>query len=287
MSTLKLSDLKEAGYNPRFISDKRLTNLSKSMGKYGDLSGVVFNQRSKTLVSGHQRLKTLRVAGVKTQIETKKAKDKFGTVAEGYIVAKLDSGELRIPLRIVDWSDKKVEMAANIAANAHGGDFDKEKLGAILKKLENGKEFDVDTIGLDPLSIRGLVGKVDVLGEGGSGNGSGGEFQEFDEDSFDLEHTCPKCNFQFNTSAASKSGGKPKINKRVEATKKTLADKKAKKAKAEKADKKSGKKDKGDKVKSKKSFKPEKSSKKIEAKPEKSGKKKRLNKLGKPKKKVK
>lgn len=278
MSQFKLADLKEAGYNPRFISDKRLINLSKSMSKYGDLSGVVFNQRTKTLVSGHQRLKTLRVADVKTKIETKKVKDKFGTVAEGHIVAKLDTGELRIPFRVVDWSDKKVEMAANIAANAHGGDFDKEKLGAILRKLENGKEFDVDTIGLDPLSLRGLIGKHDALEDSDGGPGANGSFQEYDEDSFDLEHTCPKCNFQFNTSAASKSGNKPKVNKRVEAAKKTLADKKAKKDKAEKAGKKSNgddkpsKKSKGDKVKTKK----------VEGAP-----KKKLNKLAKPKKKSK
>lgn len=279
MKPLKLSDLKEAGYNPRMISDKRLTNLSKSMGKYGDLSGVVFNERNKTLVSGHQRLKTLRVAGVKTRIETKKAKDKFGTVAEGYVIAQLESGELRIPLRVVDWSDKKVEMAANIAANAHGGDFDKEKLGAILRKLENGKDFDVDVIGLDPLSLRGLIGAVETLGGEGGGNGSDGSFQEFDEDSFDLEHTCPKCKFQFNTSASSKSGGKPKINKRVEATRKTLAAKAAKKAKDEKSDGKKSKKNKVEKSAKSKGDKKVKSAKLLQV-----GKKeKRLNKVGKKK----
>ncbi len=219
--SLTLKDLKEAGYNPRVISDKRLGNLAKSMSTYGDLSGVVFNTRTKTLISGHQRLKTLRMAGIKTKIVTKKVKDNHGTTEEGYILAKTESGELRLPIRLVSWSDKKTEKAANIAANAHGGDFDREKLGALLRDLETSKQFDIDTIGLDPLSLRGLMMKNGVDLPGSKGGAGGGEFQEFDEDSFEFQHTCPKCSFQFNTSAASKSGAGKKPSKQAEAAKAT------------------------------------------------------------------
>ncbi len=229
----KLSDLKEAGYNPRVISSKRLSNLHKSMTTYGDLSGVVFNVKTKTLISGHQRLKPLRDAGIKVEIKTKPITDKFGTVAEGYVVAKTSAGELRIPYREVSWSDKKAEYAANIAANAHGGDFDRTKLGTLLAALEKGKSFDIDVLGLDPLSVRSLMPKMPNV-EGG-GDDDGESFQEYGEDSFDFEHQCPKCKFQFNSSSASKpKKDKPQPKAPKLDVKKAKAEVKAKKIKAEK-----------------------------------------------------
>jgi len=236
---LKLTDLREAEYNPRIISAKRLENLQKSMLRFGDLSGVVFNESTKKLVSGHQRLKTIREAGLETEIVTSKRKDKHGTVAEGYIIAKTPDGEIRLPLRVVNWADKKAEIAANIAANAHGGDFDRTKLGALLVKLEKGKAFDIDTLGLDPLSLRGLMQVMPTLGTKGEGGGEedGESFPEYGEDSFDLHHTCPKCKFRFSASASSKKAPGPKENKQVEAAKKTKAAKKDAEKKASKKSK--------------------------------------------------
>lgn len=224
--SLTLHDLKEASYNPRVISAKKLGGLSRSMRRYGDLSGVVFNRRTKTLISGHQRLKTLRVDGVKTKIVTERRTDNFGTVAEGHVIAFTDDGEIRLPIRIVDWNDRKSEMAANIAANAHGGDFDNVKLGVVLQKLQAGKEFDVDTIGLSTTSMRNLISKVAPLENtvnthvtiGGKKARNEREW-EFDlskrkrrapsseyDDETDLDfhqpvvfaHTCPHCSHQFN-----------------------------------------------------------------------------------------
>lgn len=232
--SLKLSDLKEAKYNPRVISSKRLENLAKSIIQYGDLSGVVFNKRTNTLISGHQRLKTLREAGIKTKIITKKVKDKHGTIEEGFIHASTEHGEIRLPLRVVDWTDKKSEMAANIAANAHGGDFDRAKLGAILAKLEPGKKFDIDLIGLDPLAIRTLLPAVGGKDKD-TGEDTGGSFQEFDEGSFEFQHVCPKCKFQFNDSAASKVkvSKDDKKSKKIESEAKSKKSSKAKPKKVE------------------------------------------------------
>lgn len=236
MSTRQLKDLKEAGYNPRVISSKRLENLHKSMTTYGDLSGVVFNRKTKTLISGHQRLKPLRGSSVNTKIVTKPVTDEFGTVAEGHIVAVTSAGTLRIPYREVDWSDKKAEIAANIAANAHGGDFDRAKLGTLLEKLDVGKKFDINILGLDPLSIRNLMPKLPTLGTDGPDENGEESFQEYGEESFDFQHTCPKCKFQFNESAASK----PKKAKPEPKAPKLKVSKKAKeeaKAKAGKSSK--------------------------------------------------
>lgn len=212
----KLKDLKEAKYNPRIISQKRLDNLHRSMSTYGDLSGVVFNVRTNTLISGHQRLKGLRKPGVKTKIDTHKVTDAFGTVAEGYIIAKTEAGVLRIPYREVDWSDKRSEKAANIAANAHGGDFDHGKLAVLLEDIQKDKKFDIDVVGIDPLMAKKLLANVPGItalgGTKASGGGDDGEDDDvLDENSFEFEHTCPKCKFQFNSSTSKpKAAPKPK-----------------------------------------------------------------------------
>jgi hypothetical protein len=123
LAALTVKKLKPAEYNPRSITTQRLNKLKDSISIFGDLSGVVFNVRTNTLVSGHQRLTTMGDA--ETKIVQKPSTDKMGTVSTGYILAKTSKGEIRVPFRAVDWDINK-EKAANIAANAHGGNFDKE-----------------------------------------------------------------------------------------------------------------------------------------------------------------
>ena len=208
VSKRKIEELREADYNPRIISTKRLENLNNSLNTYGDLSGIVFNVHTKTLISGHQRLKNFRSNGKNVRIETKQVTDAFGTVAEGYVVVKTDAGTLRIPYREVKWSDKKAEMAANIAANARGGDFDNGKLAILLDKLQTSRKFDVDVLGIDPLTAKKLLATVNLPtlknGQVDDSEDDDASFPEYGEDSFDFEHTCPKCKFQYNTSAAKK-----------------------------------------------------------------------------------
>lgn len=208
-SHLEVKDLKEADYNPRWITDKRVKALQKSIETFGDLSGVVFNRRTKTLVSGHQRLKTIREK--KTRIVTKACTDKFGTVELGYIEVKDKNGLIQIPFRVVDWSDKKVEMAANVAANAQGGQFDNKKLGQVLAKLSK-DTFDVELLGLDDVTVKTLVNDFEKASglqnakskpaptgkdKGKSGKSDG--FQKLSPEDMeeDFEHECPKCNYRW------------------------------------------------------------------------------------------
>lgn len=187
-----------AEYNPRFITEKRLTALGKSYETYGDLSGIVYNRRSKTLVSGHQRIKTLK--DKKTRIITQPHKDQFGTVAVGYVEVSLKDGDYKIPYRVVDWSDVKAEKAANIAANAHGGEFDNSKLSKLLEEIES-DTFDIELLGLDPLTVRQLTSQGRKEGSTSDPEAEDYEgevgFEEYGDESFDLQHTCPRCKFQF------------------------------------------------------------------------------------------
>ena len=130
-----LADLKAASYNPRTITDKELKTLGSSIQALGDLSGIVFNVHSQRLVSGHQRVKSIK--GKKTKIVRQaQKKDALGTVAIGYVEVAQDGATIKIPYREVDWPDKQMEMLANVNANAAGGQFDQVKLGAVLAQLE-------------------------------------------------------------------------------------------------------------------------------------------------------
>lgn len=206
ISKLKtIGQLREAKYNPRHITDSRLKDLGNSLASFGDLSGVVFNGSAKSgvLISGHQRIKSIK--DWSTVIELKKTKDAHGTVGIGYIHATCPNTKkkISIPMRVVSWTDRKAEFAANIAANAHGGEFDNKKLAELVNKLDT-STIDPSIMGLDPLQLRGLqqrLGKAKT-GDGmaaGQMNGSSGKFREITEEEMDekLEHKCPRCNFQF------------------------------------------------------------------------------------------
>lgn len=129
---MKVKDLAPNKKNPRKITDERLEMLRKSLVKFGDLSGFVYNQRSKSLVSGHQRQKVVP-PNATIKIETKHKKPtSTGTVADGYV---LIDGE-RFKYREVDW-DKKTEAEALIAANAHGGEWDADLLKVLSVDVPN------------------------------------------------------------------------------------------------------------------------------------------------------
>lgn len=142
---MKLTDLKPAAYNPRKITDAQLARLKKSLDEFGDLSGIVFNVRTQTLIGGHQRIKNI---DADCKITKKPYTDKTGTVALGYIEA--ESG--RMTYREVDWSEEK-EKKANIAANKHGGEFDDDLLKELLDDLKLEDPLDIELIGFDEIPL--------------------------------------------------------------------------------------------------------------------------------------
>lgn len=139
---MKVKDLKPAGYNPRKISPEKLAALKKSMEEFGDLSGIVLNVRTQTVIGGHQRIKNMDPSW---KIIKKPQTDKTGTTAAGYV----ETPHGRLTYREVDWPEEKEKMA-NIAANRHGGEFDDELLKELLDdlKLED-PALDIELIGFD------------------------------------------------------------------------------------------------------------------------------------------
>lgn len=138
----KLSDLTAHPRNPRKISDPKLKMLEKSLARFGDLSGFVWNVRFNRLVGGHQRGKVLP-PDAEIHATPLKEKSKVGTVAAGHV---LIDGE-RFAYREVDW-DENIEKAAMIAANKHGGEWDFKILPELLLDLDQ-MNFDLELTGFD------------------------------------------------------------------------------------------------------------------------------------------
>ena len=136
--------------NPRKISDKKLKMMAKSLHEFGDLSGVVHNLSSGTLVGGHQRIK---IMGDLPPVITQKYKKptRTGTLAEGYIEYE---GE-RFTYREVKWGPEK-ETAAMIAANNQGGENDFAILSDMITHLDS-INLDLDLIGLDEKEIENIM----------------------------------------------------------------------------------------------------------------------------------
>jgi hypothetical protein len=206
-SPKSITDLRGATYNPRVITPKQLAALKRSIEQFGDLSGVVFNATSGVLVSGHQRLKTIKGKPTKI-VKTAQKKDTQGTVAIGHIaVTEADGAVTKIPYREVQWDDKLTEMAANVAANAAGGEFDQAKLGSILAKLEKSK-FDIELTSVDTFDLTKAIGKFKKSANENSDDGSTGDSSKFevvDPTSIKFEHKCPKCGYQFDSKSAGKT----------------------------------------------------------------------------------
>jgi hypothetical protein len=129
MDRLPIDALTADPRNPRRISDRARAGLSVSLETFGPLD-LVFNEETKQIVSGHQRIAALKAAGAIEMIH-----DGEWCYIEHPITHE------RFPVRMVRWSEERQRMANLVANNAHlGGEFTEDAI-AQLRELENEPEF--------------------------------------------------------------------------------------------------------------------------------------------------
>lgn len=150
-------DIKAAEYNPRVISDEAKIGLSKSIDKFGDLSGITWNKKTKRLVTGHQRWTDL----------TSKYKDlQFKHISPDRVeISSKSKGPLGFYVRIVDW-DRATEKAANVTANNTyiSGYFDTEALQAVMADIKlNLEEFEFNSLQFDKMMDGGWISDITVV----------------------------------------------------------------------------------------------------------------------------
>lgn len=126
---IPVAKLKAAEYNPRRAlkpGDVEYEKLKRSITEFGYVEPVIWNKQTGNVVGGHQRLTVMRDLGI-TEIDC--------------VVVDLD------PMR---------EKALNVALNKIQGEWDKDKLAALLTEF-NGSEFDVTLTGFDAAEVDELL----------------------------------------------------------------------------------------------------------------------------------
>jgi ParB-like nuclease family protein len=119
-----LSELKPAPYNPRTISQDALNGLAASLERFGVVEPIIWNQRSKNIVGGHQRFEVLKQRGD----------------AEAQVI-------------VVDLSDAD-EKALNVTLNnPHIAGSFTDNLQEILTSLQLGDAAMLESLRLDNLLV--------------------------------------------------------------------------------------------------------------------------------------
>lgn len=104
----RIADMNRAAYNPRVDlqpEDEEYQATERSLKRHGLVQPIVWNRRTNTVVSGHQRL----------------------TVLEA-------QGETEVTVSVVDLDDIQ-EKELNVALNKITGEWDDDKLSVILNEL--------------------------------------------------------------------------------------------------------------------------------------------------------
>lgn len=120
---VKRSQIKEAPYNPRQISEAAFDRLFKAVGEHGIVADPTWNVRTGNLVGGHQRLKAMD----KSMGYPRKVKD------YDVRVLAIDVDEL---------TEKKLNVILNNPSAQ--GEWDLDKLGAL--SLEDGLSLEDDLL---------------------------------------------------------------------------------------------------------------------------------------------
>ena len=173
---MPLADLKPAAYNPRKMRDEARQGLGSSIGKFGMMVPIIWNEQSGNIVGGHQRYDHLMAIG---ETET------------DVVVVNLDHDH---------------EVALNIALNSKQirGDFTKDVVGLLeMSEAQLGNVF--KEIGL--LDLHNYVKrlKFDEKKKGdGDGDGSSGDGGEDDDPPMETGPNavicCPRCKSRWKMS---------------------------------------------------------------------------------------
>lgn len=126
---IPISEIQRAKYNPRKAlkpGDPAYDKLKKAVAQFGLVEPLVWNQRTKNLVGGHQRLSVIE-----------------------------ERGDIAVEVSVVDLNDRE-EKALNLALNRHSGEWDFASLADLLTELDAG-DLDMEITGFDQAELERLM----------------------------------------------------------------------------------------------------------------------------------
>jgi hypothetical protein len=169
---LPISVLKADPKNPRKISDEALAGLGLSLETFGPLD-IVWNETTKQLVSGHQRVDRLKAAGA----------TEFVRDGEWCYIEHPKNKE-RFPVRIVAWDEVRQRMANLVANNpALSGDFTEDAIEQ-ARSLEDEAHY-------HELQLYKLIAAGEAKLDASSADGEGSKDQSAElRENFQIVVTC-------------------------------------------------------------------------------------------------
>lgn len=164
--------------NPRKLTEDKAMMLAKSLAEFGDLGCIVYNRRTAQLIGGHQRIKHLPEYSTIIIDQVYDPPNRTGTVATGFFEVDGES----FKYREVDWNVTR-EMAANVAANQHGGEWDIPKLTDFINEIDAGN-LDLELLGFSSEELENLMAPTHHM-------------KDRTKDKEAKSITCPHCNESF------------------------------------------------------------------------------------------
>jgi len=150
---IPIHKINPAPYNPRKDlkpGDEEYERLKRSIKEFGYVDPIIWNERTGNLVGGHQRFKILTE----------------------------ESDIKEIAASVVSLSDSE-EKALNIALNKISGDWDEEKLAALLDELQQ-EDFDISLTGYDLEEAEQLIESLSL-------NEALNDIDSIEDDEFDTD----------------------------------------------------------------------------------------------------
>lgn len=139
---IKLTDLVEADYNPRYMSDSERNNLKSSLATFGVVDPIIINLKNNRIIGGHQRYKALiDLIGE----EEADFDQNMNLIVLGDIGWVFPNTDLKI-------ENEDFEKGMNLALNKIQGDWEYEKLNDLLDQLKV-NDFDLEPTGFIEIDV--------------------------------------------------------------------------------------------------------------------------------------
>lgn len=145
---MRLEDIKPAEYNPRVRLtevDHEYKALKASIDEFGLVVPLIVNERTGTLVSGHQRLNVMLAEGVEETevviVDMEPEREKALCIALNKISGQWDYGAL------ADILEELRDSPVDILATGFSDDEIADLLGELQEEIGGGETPDVESVG--------------------------------------------------------------------------------------------------------------------------------------------
>lgn len=138
---IKITDIKEAEYNPRLMQDNEMKKLENSISEFGLVDPIIINLKNNKIIGGHQRYNAI----LSKSYEEDEFNPELNLIRLGDIGWVFMDTELEI-------KDEDHEKALNLALNKISGEWDYGKLEPLLDELSL-DGFNLDLTGFDDIQL--------------------------------------------------------------------------------------------------------------------------------------